>query len=345
MSNLALPLTAESLKRRDRHSYFEQRLFAWSPFGTFWTAVLIFAVMAGLFIAAMGFDGRRAFAWTKSGLFVADETRGAVTLSLLIAVALGLQRYARVKDRARVPSANEREPDFYFNQSMEGARLVPATLFGAAFGAFLTFTVVPHPPLWTASYFWFFVTDIVVSVLFSRGIALTRAGSQTWRRFIDTELVIDLLRIDRLSFIGRSAARNSLIWFAVSAVICLFFTSRGITLFTVVLVIGSMALGVGIFVGTMERVHRRIHAAKANELERVRTQIEALRHEAHQSADSAQRLHGLIAYEGRIQAAPEWPFDQTTAMRVGASALILTVPWFGQAIAGTLVDRVGQFFH
>jgi len=32
-------------------------------------------------------------------------------------------------------------------------------------------------------------------------------------------------------------------------------------------------------------------------------------------------------------------------MRLGASALILTVPWFGQAVAGTLVERLGQLLH
>src|SRR5262249_19545062 len=154
---------------------------------------------------------------------------------------------------------------------------------------------------------------------------------------IDSELDIDLLRIDQLTVVGRSAARTALIWFGVSAVLCLFFTSDGITLFTLALVLGCIGMGVAIFVVTMSHMHRRIREAKAHELERVRSQIDTVRHEAHTSADSAQRLQGLIAYEGRIAATSEWPFDQTTAMRVGASALILTVPWFGQAVAGTLV--------
>jgi hypothetical protein len=345
MSNPGVPLSAEGLKQEDRSSYFEQRLFAFSPFGTFWTTVFIFVLFAGLFFVAMAVDHKQAFAWTSSGLQVADQTRGAFPLSLLIAVALGLQRWSRVRDRQNIAASYTGRQEAYFNMSMGDAALWTATLFGIAFGVVLMFTVVPHPPLWTTTWFWFFVATVSVSVLASRGVALTRAGSGTWRHFIDTELQIDLLRIDQLSFIGRSAARTALIWFAVSAVVCLFFTSRGITLFTVALVAGSFALGVAIFVGTMERVHRRIRAAKSEELDRIRSRIEALRHEAHQSADSAQRLQGLIAYEGRIAAAPEWPFDQSTAMRVGASALILTVPWFGQAVAGTLVDHLGQFFH
>jgi hypothetical protein len=50
-------------------------------------------------------------------------------------------------------------------------------------------------------------------------------------------------------------------------------------------------------------------------------------------------LQGLLAYEARIMAVHEWPFDQTTLMRVGASALILAVPWFGQAVAAFVVER------
>jgi hypothetical protein len=58
---------------------------------------------------------------------------------------------------------------------------------------------------------------------------------------------------------------------------------------------------------------------------------------------AATRLHGLLAYEKRITEAPEWPFDQTTLLRVGASTLILTVPWFGQAIAAYVVDHLSHF--
>ena len=54
-----------------------------------------------------------------------------------------------------------------------------------------------------------------------------------------------------------------------------------------------------------------------------------------------ERLQGLLAYEARIQAVHEWPFDQTTLVRVLASAFILTVPWFGQAIVQYFVEHLG----
>jgi hypothetical protein len=91
----------------------------------------------------------------------------------------------------------------------------------------------------------------------------------------------------------------------------------------------------------MERVHRRIKAVKAEELERIRHQIDGLRDQAAHDASAAARLQGLLAYETRITAAPEWPFDQPTLVRLCASALILTLPWFGQAIAADLIAHLG----
>ena len=93
---------------------------------------------------------------------------------------------------------------------------------------------------------------------------------------------------------------------------------------------------------TMKPVHDKIRAAKAAELERVRNEIGAQRAAAASDAAAATRLQGLLAYEARIEAAPEWPFDQTTLVRVGASALILTVPWFGQAIAGYFIEHLAH---
>ena len=97
------------------------------------------------------------------------------------------------------------------------------------------------------------------------------------------------------------------------------------------------------FAAAMTRIHHQIMDAKAVELERIRGRIDALRDKLHDDAFSSASLHGLLAYEKRVQEAQEWPFDQTTLVRVCASALILTVPWFGQAIAAYAVDHLSHF--
>jgi hypothetical protein len=92
----------------------------------------------------------------------------------------------------------------------------------------------------------------------------------------------------------------------------------------------------------MLRIHRQIKTAKDAELEHVRCQIDAMRATMHADSGAAARLHGMLAYEKRIADAPEWPFDQSTLMRVGAYILIPTIPWFGQAAVQYYVDHLGR---
>jgi hypothetical protein len=189
---------------------------------------------------------------------------------------------------------------------------------------------------------WFLVATTVIVMSFTRGVVLTRAGTRIVRNIIENELVIDLLRVDKLSVIGRSAARPALVWFTVCAVILLIFIGGQITPFTVILLICCAAMGLWVFVSTMEYAHQKIRAAKAIELERIRSEIAGLCTAAATDPVTAAKLQGVLAYEARIAEVPEWPFDQTTLIRVCASALILTVPWFGQAVAAYVVDHVSR---
>lgn len=353
MSEAAIESNAEALRRFDRRSYFEQRIFARSPLGTLSTSLCIFAAFVALFLLACWLEGHAAITVARKGIVVAQDARGALTLSLLIAVALGVQRYTHLKDRhdfakhrSGLRQAAIHMTDFGLTRPDRHSALV-ASVAGVAFGIVASFTFLPTAGRAPGSpiFVWFIVTVSIVSALFARGIVLTRAGSRASRRFIDEELVIDLLRIEQLALVGRSAGRTALIWFSVSAVLCLFFVGNTPPIFALILVLLSAGLGLAIFVATMEHVHRRIRAAKAAELERVRCKIERATDEAETSSDAALRLQGLIAYEERVASTPEWPFDQPTAVRVGASALILTVPWFGQAMAGTVVEHVSQLLH
>jgi hypothetical protein len=332
---------------------FEQRLFERSPFGTGLTALLMFLALALSYAAVAILSGVTLVSFSHGGATIPSDTRGALVLSLLIITALGMQRYARLKDLEDFSKDTGMLRECMQRSSLaappHARRLDIATVIGVVLGvsAHLLLNrraLAGEPQTSWGAFIWFMGASTFLMVLFARGLELTRMGSRMTRTFIDS-IPIDLLRIDQLSLLGRSAARISLVWFSVSAVSCLFFVS-GLTIGAAVgFVSVCAAIGIGIFVLTMEHVHQRIKAAKTAELERVRGQIDGVRHDAHASADASLRLQGLISYEKRIETSPEWPFDQTTAMRLGASALILTVPWFGQALAQYLIDRVGQFVH
>ena len=354
MSDAAKPLTdpLAELAMSDRLAYFEQRIFVLSPLGDFWTAVFIFALLAASFVAIASMEGLVLFTPTSGGIAVAQPVSVAFALAVTLSASLFIQRYTRVRERqdypyfARTLNPGAVERHNVVSLTPGRARLVPATWLGLIGGAIACWPLYGHyffasTPL-PGIFAWFAVVTVLLGMAFTRGVELSRTGTHGANQVITEDLVVDLLRIDHLSVWGRSAARFALIWFTVGAVSCLFFLDSGLNAYTIGLVVLFLALGVWVFLRTMQPVHLKIRATKAAELERVRTQIEQARQSAATHADAATRMQGLLAYEARIEAAPEWPFDQTTLVRVGASALILTVPWFGQAIAGYFIEHLAH---
>jgi hypothetical protein len=344
---------ADEYRAADARAYFEQRLFVLSPFGTFATALLLFIVLFGLFVIAAEATHVKLVSETPKGLVIEPVLRMAFTIALMLCMVLFIQRHTRLKERldraafeaVLKPGAMERRN--LVQLTPVTARLPLFTAIGVVLGIALSWPFFgaemfshPNPPY--AVFAWFVLVNTLLITSFTRGVELSRSGSRSTSDAIDHDLVVDLLRIDLLAVWGRSAARFALIWFTVSAVSCLFFVGAGLNAFTLSMVAGLLAMGIWMFVRPMERVHHKIRAAKHAELERIRGQIDELRDAAVKDASAATRLQGLLAYETRISAAPEWPFDQTTLVRVGASALILTVPWFGQAIAAYVVDHMSH---
>jgi hypothetical protein len=330
---------------------FEQQIFARSPFSLVTTAILVFVLLFGAFLIVAGAEH---VAIIQRGLSPTGASWPALVLSLICCAALTMQRYARVAEArdapayARILTGGAASAALVTTFGAQEARLSRATLIGLLSGLAVSSLVWlsesqeghPMPPLALG---WFVVATTFVVILFSRGVEQTRAGGRSYGRVLSAELKIDLLRTDTLAVLGRSAARSSLTWFVVSAVSCLFFVGGDLNWLTGLLIAACAAMGISHFAIVMSRIHRLIMQAKSQELEHIRRQIETQRSAMTSDDHAATRLHGLLAYEKRITEAPEWPFDQTTLLRVGASTLILTVPWFGQAIAAYVVDHLSRF--
>lgn len=320
--------------------YAEQALFERSPFNLWLTGALLYLLLAATYVAATLVDH---IDLESSG------AKQAAILALLLCDILMIQRYSRLRDAedaAVIPRALKPGTAWTpYGNSL--TRLRAFGVVGGVVGVALLLAFIPrsapgaNPRL--AQLMWFAVVSGLLGAMLFRGVELTRSGSRYTRKVIDESLEIDLLRIDRLYPWGRSAARTALVWFTVSATISLFFVSNGgFSLYVAAMLIGSAVMGVWVFLGTLTLVHRRIRAAKADELESLRSEIAAAKAALDRSAAAGARLQGLLAYEARIASAPEWPFDQTILIRVGASALILTVPWFGQALATAVVEKLGR---
>ncbi|HUO91744.1 MAG TPA: hypothetical protein VMU22_02430 [Rhizomicrobium sp.] len=313
----------------------EQRIFDLSPVGTLPTAIAAFAILIGSFELAA-----RLTNYPLSAQLKLDAQEGgwpAVVLSLLLSVALGLQRYVRKKDLEDDPSLAEVLPctaaEYAADEKAEETALRWAGLIGGLIGCAGTFFVVPlevriqHVPVFV----WFAVAMTLLGAMFARGIVMTRAGSRSFSRRVARHLKVDLMRVDELFVIGRRAARSALVWLSVAAIICLFFVGSHTPLFIIGMIVAAAGMAIWIFFRSLEEVHRKIRQAKRAELDHVRSQIAAAKTDAHHDHTAAAKLHGLIAYEARIAAVKEWPFDQWTLVRVSAYVLIPALPALAQS--------------
>jgi hypothetical protein len=327
---------------------FEQWIFARSPFGAMATSFLIFAFAAGSFLVVAGLVHYRLI---DTDGFLGPSVMPAIAISLLTSTALGMQRYTRIRERADqgalalIVTDNAASALAAIRQPASGARMVRATIVGALAGAALTFIVMPSSVLhdYPAIFAWNAAFTTFLGVLFARGVVLTSRASRAFAHVIAHELKIDLLHVDRLAVIGRRCARNALVWFTAAAVACLFFVGGGIHTTTIIVILAICAgMGLWIFVQPVAHVHRRIRAAKSIELDRIRNEIGPLQDEATRDASAAMRLQGLLAYEARIQAVHEWPFDLPTLVRVAAYVLIPAIPWIGRAMSSDLIQRLAH---
>lgn len=332
---------------------FEQRLYMRSPFGLVLTTLIVFVLLYGAFLVVATIETVPTIMRTAHGIAFSDAGWPALVLSLLCTSALGMQRYARIAEAkdapayAKILSGGMTSAVDVTSPSARGLSLMRPTLIGLVIGiAISVFVRVSEfreghiiPPFTMA---WYAFATTLLTVLFARGVEQTRAGGRGYARTLAAELRIDLLRTDTLAVLGRSAARSALIWFVISAVACLFFVTDDLNWLTALLIVSCAAMGVGMFVSIMSRIHRQIMKAKSAELEHIRCQIETQRANMASDAAAATRLHGLLAYEKRIADAQEWPFDQSTLVRIAAYILIPTVPWFGQAVVQYFVEHMAH---
>jgi hypothetical protein len=183
----------------------------------------------------------------------------AVALSILVTVALGMQRYARNRDcldhaalKAVMPDCDQQEAQVYDSSGMRRLRI--ATAIGALLGILPSLFLVPHTAMAKEPvlFAWFLIINACTAALFARGIAQSARAAENWARSIDQSLVIDLLRIESLNVIGRHGARSALIWFSVAGAILLFFVGDNMNRLTLGVLVLAAVMGVWIFVRPME---------------------------------------------------------------------------------------------
>lgn len=162
-------------------------------------------------------------------------------------------------------------------------------------------------------------------------------------------LVRVVSRIDSLPLLDSAALapfahigiRNAFYWAAASSIASILALDLSRLAPLVILLAVTLAAATAALFGPAQTVHRRICEAKKAELANVRERIgqvrdAALGPESAVAEAGASMLPGLLAWEARVSAVREWPFDPSTWVRFGAIVVLATGSWLG----GAVVERV-----
>jgi hypothetical protein len=156
---------------------------------------------------------------------------------------------------------------------------------------------------------------------------------------------LDLLAPEALAPFGRLGLRLATYWIVGSALALLLLADTTVPAIVAAVIVATAAVGVATLLRPCRGAHERIHEAKRGELVRVRAAIERAS-QALLAAEpgrasapgpaAGETLAALVAYEARLEAVREWPFDAPLLRRFG---LLLLVP-LGSWIGGAMVERV-----
>ncbi len=192
---------------------------------------------------------------------------------------------------------------------------------------------------------WFLVFVPLNFALMGKGVYYTIVEDRFSRETRNASLRIDLLHPERLAPFTRMALRRSLLWIVGTSLCLLLFLNdavspAGILPFVVaIMVVACLAL-----VAPLTGIHRKISAAKQEELRTIRKAIANFRDEVLHgtnpttSNNAAHRLTGLVAYEARLEKTSEWPIDLPT---LGTFSFYLAIPvisWVGGALMERAID-------
>jgi hypothetical protein len=140
---------------------------------------------------------------------------------------------------------------------------------------------------------------------------------------------------------ARVGLRGSALWFGGSALASLLFVGASAGWIVALVLTVTIGLGVASLLVPSRGVHLRIRERKREELARVRAAIArggTALFPGSDGSDDPGRLPALIAYEARIEAVREWPFDTPTVGRFLLFLLIPLASWIGGALVERFVD-------
>lgn len=200
-------------------------------------------------------------------------------------------------------------------------------------------TVSYDPETWTLETAWHRVLGLLIGVGIGRLLMLIVLGSTQLSELAREVHRIDLLDPEPLAPFTRLGLTGALLSIGIVAVFALFLVEVEYLPLVVGLLALSILVGGVALLLPLRGVRDRIRAAKHEELHWCRARLRSARAEL-AAGRSGEGLEGLIAWEARIQAVPEWPIDASTVRRFGLYLLIPLGSWAGAALVERVIDRL-----
>jgi hypothetical protein len=327
------------------------------PLGPLWLALGFAAATVALYVGwCAAFGATQELVDASQPLSLASETRVHLVIAVLIAFFVATERYI---DRHSPLDLSRLQPLTCCSRE-EFARMVEEQRashrrhlrVAQGIGALVGLTVLPattaDPYLllrgqgWDARMLWGVTTCSLLFALMGRAAYETVVDRRVLGRITHEISEVDLLDQSALAPIARQGLRRAFLWTGGSTLASLLALDVQrlwplLAVLAVTLLLATLA-----FVQPARSVRARLRDAKQGELHRVRSEIARVKEIALRSGGDSEsaRLPALLAYENRIEAVREWPFDTPTLARFALLALLTAGSWLGAAVVKRILDAV-----
>lgn len=201
-------------------------------------------------------------------------------------------------------------------------------------------------PGWAdATVVWFVARNGLTWWIVLRGLVLELVLGRNLSRLAEQVEHVDLVGRAAFAPCSRRALRTVSSWMLLAAWLSLMYVGRG-WIVTGLMPLGLLTLASFAFTAFLLPLlgpHRRLRAAKAHELSRVRAVLDLVRERvigADPREVSGGRLMDLVAYEARIMSASEWPIEASTVVRFGFYVALGLGSWVGAGLVQHAIEQL-----
>ena len=199
-----------------------------------------------------------------------------------------------------------------------------------------------NPAEWSAEMVWHRILGPVAGIGLAWLIYAISAVSLRMSGIAQKLSRIDLLDLTPLAPFAQQGLSNALLLGGVLSVSSLMMLESGFMMLMLVIGSSTLVLAVLALLAPVYGVHKRVHAAKQDELAWIAEQIAGLRagFAEPQAGSRSGELADMVAYRTLIEQVPEWPLTGSTYVRLFVYALIPLASWGVGIVAEELVGRL-----